>query len=58
MDLYPESEWLSKNWYYKNGLMPKVYSVAGEESQIEYEQPFENVNQEEYDDFLKELMGE
>ena len=58
MDLYPESEWLSKNWYYKNGLMPKVYSVTGEESQIEYEQPFEDVNQEEYDDFLKELMGE
>jgi hypothetical protein len=58
MDIYPESKWLSKNWYYKNGLMPKVYSVAGEESQIEYEQPFENVNQEEYDDFLKELMGE
>lgn len=58
MDLYPESEWLSKNWYYKNGLMPKVYSVAGEETQIEYEQPFEDVNQEEYDEFMKELMGE
>lgn len=58
MDLYPESEWLSKNWYYKNGLMPKVYSVTGEESQIEYEQPFEDVNQEEYDEFMKELMGE
>lgn len=58
MDLYPESEWLSKNWYYKNGLMQKVYSVTGEESQIEYEQPFEDVNQEEYDEFMKELMGE
>ena len=56
MDLYPESKWLSKNWYYKNGLMPKIYSVDNPETQAEVE-PVEEVNQEEYDDFLKELMG-
>ena len=57
MDIYPESKWLSKNWYYKNGLMPKIYSVDNPETQSEVE-PIEDVNQEEYDDFLKELMGE
>ena len=36
--------------------MPKIYSVNNPESQAEVE-PVEEVNQEEYDDFLKELMG-
>lgn len=50
---YKESAWIDKPFKYKNQLLTGNLS---EKEFVEYEQ--EEVSEDEYDDFLKELMGE
>jgi len=50
---YNKSEWITKPFKYKNQLLTGNLS---EKEFVEYEQ--EEVSEDEYDDFLKDLMGE
>lgn len=48
---YNKSEWITKPFKYKNQLLTQDQTAFEEYAQVE------EVDQEEYDDFLKELMG-
>ncbi len=52
---YNKSEWINKPFKYKNQILKGNFSEA---EFADYEQPMEEVSEEEYDEFLRELLGE